>query len=127
MPGEYAKALRVAAGRKVERRLVPVDRGRPLLQVRLSPPRASLEKEVEVRMEALSPAQGVEVYLEGERLLALEAVGGGLLALPFGVRAWQGGSGRCGEGSPPPFALRAYSPLNRFIWPYAENGENPSS
>jgi hypothetical protein len=107
-------ALRVAAGRKVESRLVPVDPGRPLLQVRLSPPRASLGQEVEVRMEALFPAQGAEVYLEGERLLALEAVSGGppwvyvgklaltqtlaarasplagLLALPLEVRAWQG-------------------------------------
>jgi hypothetical protein len=107
-------ALRVAAGGKVESRLVPVDPGRPLLQVRLSPPRASLGKEVEVRVEALFPAQGAEVYLEGERLLALEAVSGGppwvyvgkltltqtlaarasplagLLALPLEVRAWQG-------------------------------------
>jgi hypothetical protein len=107
-------ALRVAAGGKVENRLVPVDPGRPLLQVRLSPPRASLGKEVEVRVEALFPAQGAEVYLEGERLLALEAVSGGppwvyvgklaltqtlaarasplagLLALPLEVRAWQG-------------------------------------
>jgi hypothetical protein len=107
-------ALRVAAGGKVESRLVPVDPGRPLLQVRLSPPRASLGQEVEVRMEALFPAQGAEVYLEGERLLALEAVGegppwvyvgklaltqtlaarasplAGLLALPLEVRAWQG-------------------------------------
>jgi hypothetical protein len=107
-------ALRVAAGGKVENRRVPVDPGRPLLQVRLSPPRASLGKEVEVRVEALFPAQGAEVYLEGERLLALEAVSGGppwvyvgklaltqtlaarasplagLLALPLEVRAWQG-------------------------------------
>ena len=107
-------ALRVAAGGKVENRLVPVDPGRPLLQVRLSPPRASLGQEVEVRVEALFPAQGAEVYLEGERLLALEAVSGGppwvyvgklaltqtlaarasplagLLALPLEVRAWQG-------------------------------------
>jgi hypothetical protein len=107
-------ALRVAAGGKVESRLVPVDPGRPLLQVRLSPPRASLGKEVEVRVEALFPAEGAEVYLEGERLLALEAVSGrppwvyvgklaltqtlaarasplaGLLALPLEVRAWQG-------------------------------------
>jgi hypothetical protein len=107
-------ALRVAAGGKVESRLVPVDPGRPLLQVRLSPPRASLGQEVEVRVEALFPAQGAEVYLEGERLLALEAVSGGppwvyvgklaltqtlaarasplgnLLALPLEVRAWQG-------------------------------------
>jgi hypothetical protein len=73
-----------------------------------------LGKEVEVRVEALFPAQGAEVYLEGERLLALEAVSGGppwvyvgklaltqtlaarasplagLLALPLEVRAWQG-------------------------------------
>jgi hypothetical protein len=107
-------ALRVAAGGKVESHLVPVDPGRPLLQVRLSPPRASLGKEVEVRVEALFPAEGAEVYLEGERLLALEAVSGGppwvyvgklaltqtlaarasplagLLALPLEVRAWQG-------------------------------------
>jgi hypothetical protein len=107
-------ALRVAAGGKVENRLVPVDPGRPLLQVRLSPPRASLGQEVEVRVEALFPAQGAEVYLEGERLFALEAVSGGppwvyvgklaltqtlaarasplagLLALPLEVRAWQG-------------------------------------
>ena len=107
-------AFRVAAGGKVESRLVPVDPGRPLLQVRLLPPRASLGKEVEVRLFALFPAQGAEVYLEGERLLALEAVSGGppwvyvgklaltqtlaarasplgnLLALPLEVRAWQG-------------------------------------
>jgi hypothetical protein len=107
-------ALRVAAGGKVESRLVPVDPERPLLRVELSPPRTPVGGEVEVRLFALFPAQGAEVYLEGERLLALEAVSGGppwvyvgklaltqtlaarasplagLLALPLEVRAWQG-------------------------------------
>ncbi|WP_448569088.1 hypothetical protein, partial [Thermus sp.] len=82
--------------------------------VELSPPRASVGEEVEVRLSVRFPAEGAEVYLEGERLLTLEAVSGGppwtyvgrlsltqalaarasplgnLLALSLEARAWQG-------------------------------------
>jgi hypothetical protein len=106
--------LRVRAEGKEARRLVPLDPGRPLLRVELSPPRAPVGGEVEVRLFAHFPAQGAEVYLEGERLLALSPSGegppwtftgrlpltealaaraspqGNLLSLPLEARAWQG-------------------------------------
>ena len=106
--------LLVRAEGKEARRLVPLDPGRPLLKVELSPPRASVGGEVEVRLFARFPAQGAEVYLEGERLLALSPSGegppwtftgrlpltealaaraspmGNLLSLPLEARAWQG-------------------------------------
>ncbi|WP_117236794.1 hypothetical protein [Thermus sediminis] len=107
-------ALLVRADGKEARRLVPLDPTRPLLRVEVSPPRAPVGGEVEVRLFARFPAEGAGVYLEGERLLPLSPSGegppwtfvgklpvteevaaratplGNLRALGLEVRAWQG-------------------------------------
>ncbi|WP_038057165.1 hypothetical protein [Thermus amyloliquefaciens] len=94
--------------------LLPVDKGRPLLEARLQPPRAHPGGEVALEVRVHFPAEGVEVVLPGEKGLPLapEGDGEGLFrgtltltpdllahALPVSerwwglglwVRAWQG-------------------------------------
>ncbi len=106
---EGALPLEVRAGGRRERRLVPVDKARPLLVLRLSPPRARLGEEVEARLEALFPAEGAALWVGGREVpLVPEGTAfvgrftveeafyrqatplASLLALPVVAEAWQG-------------------------------------
>lgn len=56
--------------------LLPVDKGRALLEVRLDPPRSALGQQVAVEVRVRFPAEGVEVALAGRERLPLSRVEG---------------------------------------------------